>query len=893
MVVKNYFRDHRYVSYSTVVLINLPLGYLLEYLSSYSETLVDISIIVLDEAHERSVDADSLLLVIRLLMEKYPALKVIVMSATLETDIYKKYFSKKHQFMVERIPKHEIATLYVGARMYDVEEIYLNEISERCTSATSSICALEKDFSRYANMKHSANKAKQVSQSTIKLQIACVIDLLPIVIRETQSNRMASNCVLVFLPGVSHIDSLFETLTSETWKYILRVFVLHSQMESDEQDMALRPLPPNEACRFIKVVLATNIAESSITIPDITHIINLGIEKRVELLANSNAEVLVSGWCSQASNAQRKGRAGRVRRGTCFHLFPSSFAKSLSEFTIPEMLRKPLDKVILNLMCNLSKFGTPSMLLHEALTAPKPKHVAASFESLYKAGAIWEQDGHGEVTRLGQIACMLPVDIRVTKFLLMGLSMGMICDAVIVGALLSMNGLDLFISPSKYHCKPLKYLDEMNKNLMAKLSLNADMWSEPLALYVWYTNWLSCKGRKKQTRALMAESCSISHVRLLQFNQSISDLCIRLVKVLQNTEVFHSPHLEAIQKLTVLANLVHGVPVDGPSVLTMNIEALRFMLAVTSTKNLGFRSAPIKGMVHDGTVQSNAVIKILERHLEVANMEAALNIFSDSKSHLDVKQIAVDQFSIRCSANLKAKRYKIFPFVHANLLLAKLNYCRAGKFTVVIPSNDEDNVSINAVCINSTKNQDFQVMSFKDTETKISCNPRSVCSVPLLDDSNSSTPALWGVSYSKLYLSDAKSAIGSHWSFLPTTKYPMYVPLLLLLQAKDPLQLWVLFDAEARSIHGWKIGSAKLILPNDVQFPADKTCHINTIREDLQLTIQFHQCLLCWQTICDEVLQSHASRGSSLKNRTWVSIPWMNSTVNSWISIFDFSCLLS
>lgn len=163
--------------------------------------------------------------------------------------------------------------------------------------------------------------------------------------------------------------------------------MLHSGIELEHQQEAFKLLGE----RSTKIILSTNIAESSVTIPDVTHVINCAIEKQIEMpnAGSSHAEVLVDTWCSRASALQRSGRAGRVMPGTAFHLFTDAFRdRCMAEYNTPELLRKPLDRIVLQLKGRLNQFGVPSALLRQAMDAPDLSHIDGAYKLLSSFDAI-------------------------------------------------------------------------------------------------------------------------------------------------------------------------------------------------------------------------------------------------------------------------------------------------------------------------------------------------------------------------------------------------------------------------------------------------------------------------------------------------------------------------
>ncbi|KAI9909899.1 hypothetical protein PsorP6_010037 [Peronosclerospora sorghi] len=138
-----------------------------------------------------------------------------------------------------------------------------------------------------------------------------------------ENHPTGSCCVFIFLPGIGSIYTLYDALSVIAKSRNVHVLVLHSEIELEHQQDAFKLLRANS----VKIILSTNIADSSATIPDVTHVINCAIEKQIEMpnAERTHAEVVMDTWCSRASALQRSGRAGRVMPTTAFHYLRSHF----------------------------------------------------------------------------------------------------------------------------------------------------------------------------------------------------------------------------------------------------------------------------------------------------------------------------------------------------------------------------------------------------------------------------------------------------------------------------------------------------------------------------------------------------------------------------------------
>ncbi|CAK0821019.1 unnamed protein product, partial [Prorocentrum cordatum] len=216
---------------------------------------------------------------------------------------------------------------------------------------------------------------------------------------------------------------------------VFRLFALHSQVPNEDQDAVLaRPKPG--VCH---VVLATNIAESSVTLPDVCGVLDFGVYKTTFSDPRQPSMVqLTSSWCSRASLKQRQGRAGRTRPGWCLQLFTKAFSEHMPDFEEPEILRTPLTRLWLQAKGvsdgltralqhdeeasrRLAASDTsPGALLRQLPMPPSAEAVDAAVRDLAELGVLTEQGERAEVTAVGRLALWLPLDVRLCRLLWLG-----------------------------------------------------------------------------------------------------------------------------------------------------------------------------------------------------------------------------------------------------------------------------------------------------------------------------------------------------------------------------------------------------------------------------------------------------------------------------------------
>ena len=325
-------------------------GYLLAFLSHNPEYFSRITHLVLDEVHERSVDTDSLNFLVKNMMESHP-IKLVVMSATLQTDTFGHYFTPRSEIVQDPI--------FVGARRFEVQRLFLDSLSAELPDVDEGL--VRKMMAKFC----SNNVAAKMSSEAKELIVQCI-----------EALAVTGSAMLVFLPGMDEICEVQEEIDQRALLN-MSVHVLHSQVPQEDQDRSLAP--PDAG--MSKVILTTNIAESSITVPDVETVIDTGLVRGMFFDDQRRMSCLLSKWCSRASLRQRAGRAGRVKEGTVIHLMTEAFHDRLGEFDEAEILRTPLTKTVLNVKILFRRFGSPSDVLSKFVAPPPPIRCCRCHES--------------------------------------------------------------------------------------------------------------------------------------------------------------------------------------------------------------------------------------------------------------------------------------------------------------------------------------------------------------------------------------------------------------------------------------------------------------------------------------------------------------------------------
>lgn len=442
-------------------------GVLLRRLESDPD-LHGVTHVVVDEVHERSQDSDFLLMVLKDLLAKRANLKVVLMSATLNSDLFLKYFHPAaipgvveipgKTFPVKPIFLEEVLDL-VGYSIEEespfarpLSEFSRKQLNDRNGEDDEEAALLpirtvsdrlrdeelrpEMVKNRYLNLGCSGRAAENLSIMDFdKIDF----DLIERVVQYVVANDSADRgSILVFLPGMDEIVTLLERLGRNNDK--LRLIPLHSSLSSEEQSKVFE-----RSSSARKVVLSTNLAETSITIDDCTCVIDAGRMKEKSFDSVRNMESLDTVWVARANAVQRRGRAGRVRPGVCFHLYTRfRFDHHLRHDPVPEILRAPLEGAVLRIKLMGPLFSSSAaspqgveakFVLAKLIQPPAGQAVDSALARLQDVGAICPSSG--ELTPLGFHLARLPVDVRIGKLIILGAVFRCLDSALTIAAALS------------------------------------------------------------------------------------------------------------------------------------------------------------------------------------------------------------------------------------------------------------------------------------------------------------------------------------------------------------------------------------------------------------------------------------------------------------------------
>ncbi|PWA16421.1 hypothetical protein CCH79_00004415 [Gambusia affinis] len=466
-------------------LIYMTTGVLLQKLV-LAKSLTEYSHIFVDEVHERSEDMDFLLLVLRKLLHSNSRhVKIILMSATINCREFAEYFATPIWGKMSPAYVYEVE----GAP-FTIEEFYLDDLQKLYPYRiepphADDLLISPKMYDLAISLIQSFNEMEGKDFSKVE---------------EGGTPLSERGSVLVFLPGIHEIRCMQESL-AKLANQRLQVYPLHSSVTLEEQNgVFLSPVP-----WYRKVILSTNIAESSVTVPDVKYVIDFCLARHLVCDKDTNYQSLRLTWASKTNCNQRKGRAGRVSKGFCYRLVTKAFwTNEIPEYMIPEMQLAPLSTILLKV--KLLDMGDPRSLLSTALSPPNLSDIVRTVLELieaskasFKRDSTWymgalsaktdgkNQSEDGELTFLGRVLAHLPVDLKLGKMTVLGHVFGCLDDCLIIAASHSLKSF--FAIPAMQQLAGLR----------SKLAFARGTPSDSMAVVNAFRAWYSAK-KKGQLR---------------------------------------------------------------------------------------------------------------------------------------------------------------------------------------------------------------------------------------------------------------------------------------------------------------------------------------------------------------------------------------------------------
>ncbi|WEW61264.1 Putative ATP-dependent RNA helicase ucp12 [Emydomyces testavorans] len=387
--------------------------------NSLAESLADISHIVVDEVHERSLDTDILLAVLKEVLKARSDLKLILMSATLDSDLFVRYFGGENQ----------VGRVDIAGRTFPVEDIYIDQIVQ----ITGFNPIVPSNWDGYITSNDEPAGAS-MGKSLQKLGKGINYDLITATVRHIDAQlHNQPGGILIFLPGTMEIDRCLAAMRDLSFAHLLP---LHASLTPNEQRRVFSTAPSGKR----KVIAATNVAETSITIEDVVAVIDTGRVKETRYSATDNIVKLDETWTSQAACKQRRGRAGRVRSGTCYKLYTRNAESNMAPRPAPEIQRVPLEQLCLSVKA-MRDIEDVAAFLAMTLTPPDTAAVQGAISLLHRIGAL----DNNQLTALGRYLSIIPTDLRCAKLMVYGAIFGCLEACLTIAAILTVKSP--FISP--------------------------------------------------------------------------------------------------------------------------------------------------------------------------------------------------------------------------------------------------------------------------------------------------------------------------------------------------------------------------------------------------------------------------------------------------------------
>ena len=425
--------------------------------------------IIIDEAHERSLNIDFLLGYLKQLLPRRPDLKVIITSATIDADRFARHFGTGDKLA---------PVIEVSGRLYQVEVRYRPvEREQVLTGAPDSGKPLPKA------------QAAREKRDLMDAVVDGVDELC----------RLGSGDVLVFLPGEREIRDCAEALRKHHPPHV-EILPLFARLSVEEQERVFK------ISNARRIVLATNVAETSLTVPGIRYVVDAGLARVKRYSFRNKVEQLQVEPIAQSAANQRAGRCGRVADGVCIRLYEESDFLQRPKFTEPEILRSSLAAVILR----MKSLHLTDVETFPFIEPPQGRAIADGYQLLQEVGAV---DDTNSLTPLGHKLAKLPLDPRVGRMILAALENACLTEMLIIASALSVQ------DPRDRPMEHQQAADEAHKKF-------ADEKSEFLT-YIKIWRWFEQAIEHKKTNRQLQETCRtnfLSQVRLREWRDVHSQL---------------------------------------------------------------------------------------------------------------------------------------------------------------------------------------------------------------------------------------------------------------------------------------------------------------------------------------------------------------------------------
>ena len=596
------------------VLIYMTTGIFLRMLMG-QESFENVSHIIIDEIHERSLEIDIILLLLR---EKFLQAatgtsrsfpKLLLMSATFDCEKFEKYFksygisinslliSVKKRFSVDVIPLEGVLqkTAHIGANFlgfphpsFGIKHKFLRPKGSRLRTHEQEVRAEHKiqPPSRRHLMEtlqvpwHIAEQLHASHEKALSGDYELNYELIiKTILSIDHENKQDNGTVLVFLPTMASIKTVEQALIELQQESVLKIIKLHSKLEKSSSEI-YEPAPTG----MRKVILSTNIAQTSLTIPDVVYIVDTGVQHMRIIERGADIPYRCDGRISQACATQRAGRAGRVANGVVYQLYSAwEKANLMEEFLVPEILRTLHEHICL-LMVSGGWVKDPQALLQKAIDPPPARRVVRALALLQELHAI-DTMADGVTYRATNVGCMmskLDLEPRAAKMVVLSKAFGILPIGLFTAPLLEIEQFVSYSVSSEQRDERLKSacMDAKNDFLaMAKIFMSAI--SNSYQIFRWCTMndllTMEIESALANYKRLLgtAEHCFKQHAGSIDCVQSASmtTLPLRFFAILSGA--FTSTVMDRNIKRTTSAIVTrhHGetydVTIARPSAVTM------------------------------------------------------------------------------------------------------------------------------------------------------------------------------------------------------------------------------------------------------------------------------------------------------------------------------------
>lgn len=428
--------------------------------------------LIIDEAHERSLNIDFLLGYLRQILPRRPDLKLIVTSATIDAERFARHFGSDER---------PAPVIEVSGRLYPVEVRYRPIADDRPAAV------------RHAEGASSGRDRAKSAREAERDLMDGIVDAVDELCREGPGD------VLVFLPGEREIRDAAEALRKHHPPHT-EILPLFARLSAAEQERVFK------ASNARRIVLATNVAETSLTVPGIRYVVDTGLARVKRYSYRNKVEQLQIEPISQAAANQRAGRCGRVADGICIRLYEESDFAGRARFTDPEILRSSLASVILR-MKSLHLSAIESFPFIEP---PPGRAIADGYQLLNELGAV---DDDNALTPLGRELARLPLDPRVGRMILAARDQQALREVLVIASALSVQ------DPRERPVDAQEQADQAHRRFADERS----EFLQWLRIWAWFEEAVA---HKKSNRQLV-DACRqhfLSHLRLREWRDVHSQL---------------------------------------------------------------------------------------------------------------------------------------------------------------------------------------------------------------------------------------------------------------------------------------------------------------------------------------------------------------------------------